>query len=103
MTTNEPKREPGYRGALPTREDTLGRNWILIVIGIFVLVIVLAFLGVPSRFIPDPTPVPLPSVPVPTESASPSVSGSPDESGSAEPSGSAASSNSPSASPSATP
>ena len=95
MTTNEPKREPGYRGALPTREDTLARNWILIVIGIFVLVIVLAFLGVPSRFIPDPTPVPLPSVPVPTESASPSVS--------AGASASAAPSGSPSASPSASP
>lgn len=78
-TTNDPKREPGYRGSLPPREDRLARPWILVVLGIFVLIIVLSVVGVPSRFIPEPTPVPLPSLaPIPSESASPSgsVSGS---------------------------
>ncbi len=85
--TNDPKREPGYRGSLPPREDRLARPWILVVLGIFVLIIVLSLAGIPSRFIPDPTPVPLPSLaPVPSESASPSgsaePSASPDASGS---------------------
>ena len=78
-TTNDPKREPGYRGSLPPREDRLARPWILVVLGIFVLIIVLSVVGVPSRFIPEPTPVPLPSLaPIPSESVSPSgsVSGS---------------------------
>ena len=94
MTTNEPRTERtgGYRGALPTREDSLSRPWILTVIGIFVLVLVLSVLGVPSRFIPDPTPVPLPSV-LPSGSSGPSPSGaeSPEasESASAEESASA--------------
>ena len=74
-TTNDPKREPGYRGSLPPREDRLARPWILVVLGIFVLIIVLSVAGIPSRFIPDPTPVPLPSLaPIPSESASPSGS-----------------------------
>ena len=92
-TTNDPKREPGYRGSLPPREDRLARPWILAVLGIFVLVIVLSVAGIPSRFIPDPTPVPLPSLaPIPSQSASPSgsVSGSvapsSSEAGSVEPS-----------------
>ena len=73
MTSTEPKREPGYRGALPTREDRLARPWILTVIGIFVLVLVLSVLAIPSRFIPDPTPVPLSSVPA-SSSVAPSGS-----------------------------
>ena len=92
-TTNDPKREPGYRGSLPPREDRLARPWILAVLGIFVLVIVLSVAGIPSRIFPEPTPVPLPSLaPIPSESASPSgsVSGSvapsPSEAGSVEPS-----------------
>lgn len=92
-TTNDPKREPGYRGSLPPREDRLARPWILVVLGIFVLIVVLSVAGIPSRFIPDPTPVPLPSLaPIPSESASPSgsveVSGSPEASPSASASGS---------------
>jgi hypothetical protein len=79
-TTTEPKREPGYRGALPPREDRLARPWILTVLGIFVLIVLLSLAGIPSRFIPDPTPVPLPSL-----APAPSVSAS----GSAEPSASA--------------
>ena len=97
-TTNEP---PGYRGALPSREDRLARPWILLVLGIFLLVIVLSILGIPSRFIPEPTPVPLPSVPVSTAEASPSASASASES--ASPSASGSASESPSASASASP
>ena len=87
-STTDPKREPGYRGSLPPREDGLARPWILAVLGIFVLVIVLSVAGVPSRFIPDPTPLPTPSsTPVPSESPSAEPSESADAS--AEPSASA--------------
>ena len=69
--TSDPKREPGYRGSLPPRDDRLARPWILTVLGIFVLVLVLSIAGVPSRFIPEPTPLPVPSAtPVPSESPS---------------------------------
>ena len=64
MTTNEPKRDPGYRGALPTRNDRLARPWIIAVIAIFVAIFVLSFLEIPSRFMPEPTPLPIPSIPV---------------------------------------
>jgi hypothetical protein len=80
-STTDPKREPGYRGSLPPREDGLARPWILAVLGIFVLVIILSVAGVPSRFIPDPTPLPTPSsTPVPSESASAEPSASADAS-----------------------
>ena len=82
MTTNEPRRDPGYRGTLPPRVDRLARPWLLTIIGIFVLVLVLSVLAVPSRFIPDPTPVPLPSLP-PSGSVAPSVSASASPSASA--------------------
>ena len=102
-STTDPKREPGYRGSLPPREDRLARPWILAVLGIFVLVIVLSVAGVPSRFIPDPTPLPTPSsTPVPSESpsAEPSESAgesaAPSASASAEPSESASAQPSPS-------
>ncbi len=95
-STNDPKRDqPGYRGALPTREDRLARPWIIIVIAIFLAIIVLSAFEIPSRFAPDPTPLPIPSLPAtpssaPTESPSlepePSGSGSPEASGSASPS-----------------
>ena len=103
MTTNEPKRDPGYRGALPTRTDRLARPWLIAVIAIFVAIFVLSFLEIPSRFIPEPTPLPIPSIPVPSgsESASPSVS--PSDSGSPEASGSGSAEPSGSASPSASP
>ena len=103
MTTTEPQRDrdrqPGYRGSLPPREDRLARPWILAIFAIFVLVFVLSFLGVPSRFIPEPTPVPLPSVPAPSASASIDASGS----GSVEASPSGSASASASASESAAP
>jgi cytoskeletal protein RodZ len=80
-STTDPKREPGYRGSLPPREDRLARPWILTVLGIFVLAIVLSVAGVPSRFIPDPTPLPTPSsTPVPSESPSAEPSESAEES-----------------------
>ena len=98
MTTQTPRPDstrrepPGYRGALPTREDRLARNWILAVIAIFVLVLVLAVAGIPSRLIPEPTEIPLPSTPAsgsvePSASASESASSSASESPSAPPSG----------------
>ena len=88
MTNNDPKRESGYRGALPTREDRLARPWLFIVAGIFVLVLVLSVAGIPSRLIPEPTPVPLPSIPVPTGSVSAEPSASASGSASGEPSAS---------------
>ena len=92
---NAPRNEPGYRGSLPTRDDRLARPWLLTILGIFVLVIVLSIAGIPSRLIPDPSPVPLPSTPAST-SAEPSAD--------VEPSPSAASdSASESASPGASP
>lgn len=98
-STTDPKREPGYRGSLPPRDDGLARPWILAVLGIFVLVIVLSVAGVPSRFIPDPTPFPTPSAtPVPSESPSAEPSESAEESASAEPSASVSAEPSPSAS-----
>ena len=100
--TTDPKREPGYRGSLPPREDGLARPWILAVLGIFVLVVVLSLVGVPSRFIPEPTPLPTPSsTPVPSASASAEPSESAEAS--VEPSASAAPSASASAEPSAEP
>ena len=81
--TTDPKREPGYRGSLPPRQDRLAKPWLLVVAGIFVLIIVLSVAGVPSSFIPDPTPVPTP-ITTPTPSAAPSVEASEDASPSAE-------------------
>ena len=79
MTKTDPARAPGYRGSLPTRQDRLAKPWILTVIGAFVLVLALSLLGIPSRFIPDPTPIPLPSTGA-SQSAEPSASGSAGES-----------------------
>ena len=97
--TTDPKREPGYRGSLPPRDDGLARPWILAVLGIFVLIVVLSIAGVPSRFIPEPTPLPVPSsTPVPSES--PSAEPSPSAESSAEASASAQASASASVEPS---
>ena len=92
-STNDPKRDqPGYRGALPTRDDRLARPWVIIVVAIFLAIIVLSAFEIPSRFAPEPTPLPIPSLPAtpssePTES--PSAEPEPSGSGSAAPSGSA--------------
>ncbi|MGI8658791.1 MAG: hypothetical protein ACR2K4_08530 [Candidatus Limnocylindria bacterium] len=84
----EGRNEPGYRGSLPERQDRLARPWMLVVIGAFVLIIVLSIAGIPSRFVPEPTPPPLPSTPA-SGSVEPSASGSVSGSGSVEPSPSA--------------
>jgi len=62
-----PQRAPGYRGSLPPRRDRLARPWLAIVAALFVLIFVLAFAGLPSRFFPAPSVEPIPSF-----SASPS-------------------------------
>ena len=97
--TNEPRREGGYRGALPIRDDRLARPWLILVVAIFALVLVLSIAGIPSRLIPEPTLEPLPSIPVPTFSAEPTESPSPSASESASPSESASGSASPSPTP----
>ena len=102
MTKLDPKREPGYRGSLPTRHDRLARPWMFIIAGIFVLIMVLSVLAIPSRFIPDPTPVPLPSVPAVSSSVEPSASASASASASGSESGSPSASASESAEPSPT-
>jgi hypothetical protein len=87
---------PGYRGALPPRNDWLARGWVIVVILIFLSLFVLDILNVPTRFLPEATPGPTPVVtPAPSGSAEPSGSGEP----SAAPSGSAEPSASPSSSP----
>ena len=69
--TTEPTREPGYRGSLPPRQERRAKPWLMIVAGIFVLIMLLSVAGVPSRFIPDPTPIPTPiSTPIPSAEAS---------------------------------
>ena len=88
------QRPSGYRGALPTRNDTLARPWVLAVVAIFVLMFVLAFLGFPSSLFPEPSGAPNPSSSLlPSSSAAPSASG--DASTSEEASASASESESP--------
>lgn len=103
MTTTDPtKRTSGYRGALPPRQDRLAKPWIIIVVAIFLLIFVLAALGIPSRFEPEPTPSPSasPSASVePSGSVEASASEEPSASVEASPSASAAESASPSATP----
>lgn len=81
--------EGGYRGALPPRQDRLAAPWVVVVVAIFLLMIVLSFVGLPSAFFPEATPSPLPSVAA-SASASPAASGSSAPSGSAQASSSAA-------------
>ncbi len=65
-----PSRAPGYRGALPPRHDRLARPWVAAVIVAFLLMLVLAGLGIPSRLLPAPSVVPIPSIPFPSASGS---------------------------------
>ncbi len=81
MTTNQ----PGYRGALPTRDDRLARPWILIVFAIFVAILVLSAFEIPSRFAPEPTPIPVQSLPPTSASPSPTAEPSPDPTGTGAP------------------
>ena len=69
--TDKP-RDPGYRGSLPPRVDHLARPWVLTVLAAFILIWLLAFAGIPSRLIHEPTAVPVPSIPAPSASVSPS-------------------------------
>ncbi len=69
------QRPSGYRGALPPRNDTIARPWVLAVVAIFLLMFVLAFLGFPSSLFPEPSTAPNPSVslsPSSSSAASPS-------------------------------
>lgn len=72
MTANAPNREPGYRGALPPRNDTLARPWILIVAAALLLMFVLSALSIPSRFVVQPSPSPT-AVPTAPATATPSA------------------------------
>jgi hypothetical protein len=102
MTTNDPKREPGYRGALPTRDDRLARPWILIVFVIFVSIFILSALEIPTRFASEATPLPVPSFsepPSPSASPEASDSGSPEASGSGSPEATESASPSPTEAP----
>jgi hypothetical protein len=65
MTRQTPERAPsaGYRGSLPPRNDRIAAAWVVTVVGVFVLVLVLSFAGVPSKLFATP-------------SANPSASGS---------------------------
>jgi hypothetical protein len=64
------QRPSGYRGALPPRNDTIARPWVLAVVAIFVLMFVLAFLGFPSSLFPEPSAAPNPSFSLPPSSSS---------------------------------
>ena len=58
MTTDKsPETAPGYRGALPPKNDWLARGWVLVVIAIFFGIFILAALNVPTVLLPEPTPV----------------------------------------------
>jgi hypothetical protein len=72
------QRPSGYRGALPPRNDTIARPWVLAVIATFVLMFVLSFLGFPASLFPDPSGSPNPSL-VPSASPSDLVSPPPTE------------------------
>ena len=101
--TIDPKREPGYRGSLPPRQDRLAKPWLIIVAGIFVLIIVLSIAGIPSRLIPEPTPIPTPiATPTPSVEASADASAEASEEASPSSEASASESAAESAAPSAT-
>ncbi len=62
--TDQQRPASGYRGALPPAQDRLARPWVIVVVGLFVLMFVLALLGFPSSLEAEPTP--FPSVPAPS-------------------------------------
>jgi hypothetical protein len=67
---------------LAPRQDPMSAVWALTVTGIVALIFLLAFLGLPSRLIPEPTPLPIPSFALPSVSPSlePSLPASPTQS-----------------------
>ena len=103
-STTPARKSGGGRGALEPREDPISAYWTLAVAGLFALVLVLSFLGLPSRLLEAATPSVTPSVPgspsvsIPT---SPSIEVIPPSSVTPTPTGSPATS--PAASPSPTP
>ena len=86
--------DSGYRGSLPPRNDELGRPWVLVVLGVFILILILNFAGLPANLFPVATPLPLPSA-----SAVASASTAPSASAEASASVVASASTAPSASP----
>ncbi len=62
MTEQRPDRAPGYRGALPPRNDRLARPWVIAVIAIVVLIVVLSVAGLPSALFASPSATPNPSI-----------------------------------------
>lgn len=73
-----PARSGGYRGALPPRNDALARPWVIIVIGLFLLMFVLAFVGFPSSLFRGSSGSPSPSISLePSASVAPSGSVAP--------------------------
>ena len=70
-TSGSTPRPAGQRRAPPSGvpDDRRSRIWALAVPGIFVLILVLALIGIPSRLFPQPTPEPLPSIPAPVTAA----------------------------------
>ncbi len=65
--------ERGYRGALPPRNDRLAGPWVVVVIALFLFMVVLALVGLPSSLFPAATSAPSA---VASASASPAGSGS---------------------------
>lgn len=77
--------QPGYRGALPPRDDALARPWVVVVIAAFLLMFVLAFVGFPSGVLKgNPSPSAVPSISI-SPSGSSAASGSAGASPSASP------------------
>ena len=68
------QRPSGYRGALPTRNDTIARPWVLAVVAIFVLMFVLAFLASRSARFPSRRDRRIRASLSPSTSAAPSAS-----------------------------
>jgi hypothetical protein len=62
MTEQRPDRAPGYRGALPPRNDAQARPWVIAVIAIVLLIVVLSIAGLPSSLFATPSPTPISSV-----------------------------------------
>ncbi|HSM38992.1 MAG TPA: hypothetical protein VK838_06625 [Candidatus Limnocylindrales bacterium] len=75
--TNQQRNSTGYRGALPPRNDRLAAPWVLAVVIVFLLMFVLAFLGLPSALFPEPTPLPSINPSIPVSSIAPSGSVAP--------------------------
>lgn len=77
---SQPPRRPAppRSGAVPDpRGDPISAIWAISVVGIFALIFVLAFVGIPSRLFPAATPQPLPTFSLPVPTLSPALEPSP--------------------------